>query len=273
MLPSQTAYPSVYGGPYQFAPPPSSFSAGRSVFGCLVGVIFLALLWWFFSRPTGCGTYNYAEANPAGGTQVKMQSVVHPQQAAHCNVPTTEAKSGAPEIRPDMLGAVQVSARPDPGKVKAVSPGMATQAFQRSDPGAGAPLGGDTFSLSPASQEYLETFNPSGLQNIMPSGWRAPAAGQKCDPTDDGQFAEFSRYAVSPQMVQRSETMRSVMRHGENTRNGLGRTLGYQSLLRNYVTPSGAIPIGNSVMPFNDSQVRQSYIAAATGEFPNDDAC
>jgi hypothetical protein len=138
---------------------------------------------------------------------------------------------------------------------------------------AGTALSG-AFDLTEPGKEYLAAYNPTGLASVMPAGWRADAANPaKCASTGDGSYAEFSRYSISPEAVARSENMKSVLRLSENTRQGLGRTLGYQSLLRNYVTPVGPQPIGDKAMLWQDSSVRQSYIAAVTGSFPDLGLC
>lgn len=138
---------------------------------------------------------------------------------------------------------------------------------------AGTALSG-AFDLTEPGKEYMAAYNPTGLASVMPAGWRADAANPaKCASMGDGSYAEFSRYSISPEAVARSENMKSVLRLSENTRQGLGRTLGYQSLLRNYVTPVGPQPIGDKAMLFQDSSVRQSYIAAVTGSFPDLGLC
>jgi hypothetical protein len=125
------------------------------------------------------------------------------------------------------------------------------------------------FEMTAPGKEYMDAYNPTGLASVMPAGWRSDAADpKKCASTGDASYAEFSRYSITPEAVARSENMRSVMRLSENTRQGLGRTLGYQSLLRNYVTPIGPQPIGDKSMLWNDSSVRQGYIAAVQGSFP-----
>lgn len=138
---------------------------------------------------------------------------------------------------------------------------------------AGTALAG-AFDFTEPGKEYLAAYNPTGLASVMPAGWRSDGANPaKCASTGDGSYAEFSRYSISPEAVARSENMKSVLRLSENTRQGLGRALGYQSLLRNYVTPVGPQPIGDKSMLFNDSSVRQSYIAAVTGTFPDLGLC
>jgi hypothetical protein len=129
------------------------------------------------------------------------------------------------------------------------------------------------FDMTEPGQEYMAAYNPTGLASVMPAGWRKDA-NEKCAGAEGGQnYAEFSRYAISPTAVAKSENLRAVMRFSENSRNNNGRTLGYTSLLRNTVTPISPQPIGDTAMLWNDSSTRQSYIAAATGKFPDLGAC
>jgi hypothetical protein len=139
---------------------------------------------------------------------------------------------------------------------------------------AGTSLAG-AFDMTEPGEEYMAAYNPKGLASVMPAGWRsnADSKGGNCQAASGDSYAEFSRYSISPEAVARSENMRSVLRLSENTRQGMGRTLGYQSLLRNYVTPVGPQPIGDKSMLFNDSSVRQSYIASVTGTFPDLGLC
>lgn len=134
----------------------------------------------------------------------------------------------------------------------------------------GSALSG-AFDMTEPGQEYMAAYNPTGLASVMPAGWRAGGLDAKA-PSNDA-YAEFSRYSITPEAVARSENVRSALRLSENTRQGMGRTLGYQSLLRNYVTPVGPQPIGDKSMLFNDSSVRQSYIASVTGAFPDLGQC
>ena len=143
---------------------------------------------------------------------------------------------------------------------------------------SGASFAG-AFDMEDAGKEYLATYSPSGLAAVMPAGWKGVEGGANAHhpssalSSSGDPFSEFSRYSVSPQAVARSENLRGVMRLSENTRQGQGRTLGYQSLLRNYVTPIGPQPIGDKAMLWNDSSSRQAYIASSTGKFPELDAC
>lgn len=129
----------------------------------------------------------------------------------------------------------------------------------------GASFGADLFQNSPETAEFYAHFKPQSLESTMPAGWRSADDPAEQDPT----YAEFSRYAVTPSQMKRAENMRSVLRLSESSRDGLSRTLGQRSLLRDFVTPLGPSPIGNNAMLFNDSSVRQNFIASATGRFPN----
>lgn len=127
------------------------------------------------------------------------------------------------------------------------------------------------FDMSDAGREYLEAYQPKGLSSVMPAGWKSGKSGVdgEADDSETGPFAEFSRYSITPQAVERSEKLRSVLRLSENTRQGQGRTLGFQSLLRNLVTPIGPQPIGDKAMLWNDSSTRQGFIADSIGKFPD----
>ena len=122
------------------------------------------------------------------------------------------------------------------------------------------------FTPSEEMQAYDATFAPTTLQQSMPASWRTD--GTEDTGASSEEFAEFSRYAISPNQMQKSENMRSMLRLGELSRDGLARTLGQKSLLRDYVTPVGPLPMGNGAMLWNDSSVRQNFIASATGRFP-----
>lgn len=128
----------------------------------------------------------------------------------------------------------------------------------------GASLTANTYSMSQETRDYYDHFQPVALESSMPQGWRTGITEENCDPA----FSEFSRYAISPKQMKKAEDMRSVLRLSEMSRDGLSRTLGQRSLLRDFVTPLGPQPVGNQAMLWNDSSVRQNYIAAATGKFP-----
>jgi hypothetical protein len=144
----------------------------------------------------------------------------------------------------------------------------------------GTPYQPGAFSPSEATAEFYSTFQPSSLSSMMPANWRSTA--QNCGAVSaasagasavDTDFDEFSRYTVSPSQVQKAETMRGTIRLSEMTSSRNARTLGEPSLLRNAVTPTGPIPTGSAQFIFNDSSVRQGYIAAATGRYPTDISC
>ena len=132
----------------------------------------------------------------------------------------------------------------------------------------GAALDDSTYALSADSSDYYRTFKPVSLESTMPLGWRAAQQPGKCADGDDELYSEFSRYSITPNQMARAENMRSVLRLSEISRDGLSRTLGQRSLLRDFVTPLGPNPIGDQAMLWNDSSVRQNYIASSTGRFP-----
>jgi hypothetical protein len=133
--------------------------------------------------------------------------------------------------------------------------------------GAGGTSLAGAFEMTDVGQEYMAAYNPTGLASVMPAGWKTQKPN--CEGSGAGAFSEFSRYSISPEAVAKSENMRSVLRLSENTRHQLSRTLGLDSLLRNAITPIGPYPIGDKAMLWNDSSVRQGYIAASTGFFPS----
>jgi len=133
---------------------------------------------------------------------------------------------------------------------------------------SGSQLDAATYGLSEDSAEYYKHFKPVSLESTMPLGWRTAENPGKCSAGEDDLYSEFSRYAISPNQMKRAENMRSVLRLSEISRDGLSRTLGQRSLLRDFVTPLGPNPIGDNAMLWNDSSVRQNYIASATGRFP-----
>jgi len=260
-------------------------SKGSSWCGPVVFFILLILgVWWLCSKPGGgeAGAASFGRRLPVL-VEEEDELLVVESGPAHLN--RLAARQEHPQLRKlygDMMGG---SGREDPGVQRQQHPGIAAGATVPLDvaaplvasfgglnmPGsvaAGTSLAG-AYDMSDTGKEYLAAYNPTGLASVMPAGWRSDAAGPgKCASTGDGSYAEFSRYSITPEAVARSENMRGVMRLSENTRQGLGRTLGYQSLLRNYVTPVGPQPIGDKSMLWNDSSVRQSYIAAVQGSFP-----
>lgn len=250
-------------------------SSGGSWCGILLFVFLLAVgIWWICSSPVkqpvlveevvvAEGTKRYAGSSAAkeaygsshGGDAACSDPGVVPSQSRVNNAggggATVPLDVGPPRV--SSIGGLNL-------------PGSSA---------AGTALS-SAFEMTDAGKEYLAAYNPTGLASVMPAGWRADSAagGKDCSKSGGAEaYAEFSRYSISPEAVARSENMRSVLRLSENTRQGMGRTLGYQSLLRNYVTPVGPQPIGDKSMLFNDSSVRQSYIASVTGSFPDLGLC
>lgn len=275
--------------PVDYAKP----SAGRGTW-CGAVVFFLLLivgLWWMCSKPSEALTRLPVLVEEVV-LEVDERAPEKDAQPGHKKGPSKEKMPQLKTLYGDMMGggrgcsdpkvAASTLAHRHPGimggatvPLDVASPLVASIGGLNM-PGrvdAGTALAG-AFDMSEPGKEYMAAYNPTGLASVMPAGWRADAANPaKCASTGDGSYAEFSRYSISPEAVARSENMKSVMRLSENTRQGMGRTLGYQSLLRNYVTPVGPQPIGDKSMLWNDSSVRQSYIAAVTGSFPDLGLC
>lgn len=268
--------PSSYAWGPGYAPPARPASSGGSWCGVLLFILLLSMgLWWLCSGPKKTVpvlvediviTDDVIVQDPTGATGGRK----HKYGAAHggsCSDP------GVPRAHvaafPSGGGGATAPLDVGPPLVASVGglnlPGSAA---------AGTTLAG-AFDLTEPGQEYMAAYNPTGLASVMPAGWRAGAEADSagCKAAAGDSYAEFSRYSITPEAVARSENMRSVLRLSENTRQGMGRTLGYQSLLRNYVTPVGPQPIGDKSMLFNDSSVRQSYIASVTGTFPDLGLC
>lgn len=167
-------------------------------------------------------------------------------------------------------GSSQATA-PDPSSTLGASP-HATMP-------AASPFADDAFRPSEATEEFYSTFNPQSLAQMMPSHWRPGGGKQRCDAAgggaeggDEGQYSQFARYSISPEMMRRSEGLRGMMRLQENTMTTNSKTLGMPNLLQNAVTPLRATPIGSGQFVFQDSQLRQGFIAAATGAYPSEPA-
>jgi len=258
---------------------PAAASSSGSWCGVLLFVFLLAMgLWWICSgsskgTPLLLEDVQVKETGPWGKLREQMDVVAYGDAhtgAAGCSDPGVLA--GHAKDFGSVLGGATAPLDVGPPRVASIGglnlPGSAA---------AGTALAG-AFDMTEPGQEYMAAYNPTGLASVMPAGWRsnADAKGASCKAAAGAagdSYAEFSRYSISPEAVARSENMRSVLRLSENTRQGMGRTLGYQSLLRNYVTPVGPQPIGDKSMLFNDSSVRQSYIASVTGAFPDLGLC
>ena len=255
-------------------------SSRGSWFGVILFLVLLMVdLWWMCSKSSASSQLpvlmdavelevleDALKAQPQGGKKPQLKTI-YGDMMRGCSDPKVAASSLA-QRHPDIVGGATVPLDVAAPRVASIGglnlPGSAE---------AGTALAG-AFDLTEPGKEYMAAYNPTGLASVMPAGWRADGANPaKCASTGDGSYAEFSRYSITPEAVARSENMKSVLRLSENTRQGLGRTLGYQSLLRNYVTPVGPQPIGDKSMLFNDSSVRQSYIAAVTGSFPDLGLC
>lgn len=263
---------------YWAAGPPTASSSSGSWCGVLLFIFLLAIgLWWICSgsskgTPLLVEEIQVKEDGPKGKLKERIDLLAYgdAHTGGSCSDPGVLANQA--KDFGSVLGGATAPLDVGPPRVASIGglnlPGSAA---------AGTALAG-AFDLTEPGQEYMAAYNPTGLASVMPAGWRssADAKGADCKAAAGAggdSYAEFSRYSISPEAVARSENMRSVLRLSENTRQGMGRTLGYQSLLRNYVTPVGPQPIGDKSMLFNDSSVRQSYIASVTGTFPDLGLC
>lgn len=278
--------------------PPSSRAAWCGAGILIVVIIFIAMFWspFWSSRSTTC--YGNPQGEPvvgAGGAQRATPDSTAQNAGALLAYETVGQRASQKSTRPfnepsgqlPTLSAAQAGqpgcANPQPPQPMQSTAGVAVA--EPSVPGSlpqpprvsGALVGGNvgsaqidasTYAMSPDSAEYYKHFKPVALESTMPMGWRTPNAASKCPAAEDDLYSEFSRYAISPNQMKRAENMRSVLRLSEMSRGGLSRTLGQRSLLRDFVTPLGPNPIGDKAMLWNDSSVRQNYIASSTGRFP-----
>ena len=274
---------------------------------CVAGILVLGLIAiWFFSAPIrrrsaalktdGCygatlqgakvaGT-DYA-GHPAADTQTQKAAASVTAKAAQASTrPFNEPQGSLPAADTALTASTGKCTNPQAPEPLA-SVADAQDAKMTSTPGSipevprisgamvgvgaavsGSPVDGATYGISEDSAEYYKHFKPVSLESTMPMGWRTAENPGKCSAGEDDLYSEFSRYAISPNQMKRAENMRSVLRLSEISRDGLSRTLGQRSLLRDFVTPLGPNPIGDNAMLWNDSSVRQNYIASATGRFP-----
>lgn len=233
-----------------YTPSPSFSWCGAVVFFVLLGL----LVWWLASspqKPSGCAVADRGSGEPLLGAALRE---------------TKPAACGDPQPQPPHVDAAPLQPT-TPLDVKGHPMVASVGGLNMQGSGTrGTTLQG-AFDMTEAGKEFMQAYNPTGLASVMPAGWRT--AKPSCQSNGDDNYAEWSRYSLSPQAVARSENMKSVLRLSENTRQGLSRTLGQQSLLRNAVTPIGPQPIGSNAFIFQDSSQRQAYIAAATGSFPS----
>jgi len=241
-----------------YAPPPQT--SPMSWCGAALFVVFIiALIWWL-----GSGSSGDRPSPPRppvdGGCALAGAALLHGAALKSAQPACTDPRPTPPHVDDPPL---QPTAPLDVGGHPMVASvgGLNLQGGDRGTSLQGA------FDMTEAGKEFMQAYNPTGLASVMPAGWRADKP--TCQNAGDENYAEWSRYSLSPQAVARSENMKAVLRLSENTRQGLSRTLGQQSLLRNAVTPIGPQPIGSNAFIFQDSSVRQAYIAAATGAFPS----
>ena len=251
--------------PYYLSPAPD---AGGSGWCALLGLLCLALvLTWLWAQRPACAVGPRRRAAPDlpyYGAALRGA----PDLSHHA-----AALRGAPDANSAPLGAARSLDEPRSGSVSDALPQIPVGVDSPRLSGAlvggnqgGTSLDLDTYTPSQTTSEFYSVFKPVALEATMPMGWRATGPSEK--PDDTNIYNEFSRYAISPNQMKRAENMRSVLRLGESSRDGLSRTLGQRSILRDFITPLGPNPIGDKAMLWNDSSVRQNYIASTTGKFP-----
>ena len=278
-----------------FAAPMTASSCGRRV--CFVGLLCLVLvgIWLFWSpsrrpwdgiiSPHGRGHYGSAarQQRARAGPDATAANPWQDNAFRSSERPFNEPGGKLPDAQgaiSQKTGPCQNPQAPAPqtagSGTKAATASSAPNAMMAQAPQVSGAMAGDggwsldasTFAPSQDSEEYYKHFKPVSLEATMPMGWRAPQDSAKSTSGEEDVYGEFSRYAITPNQMKRAENMRSVLRLGEISRDGLSRTLGQRSLLRDFVTPLGPNPVGDSAMLWNDSSVRQNYIASATGRFP-----
>ena len=244
--------------PWQPAYPAQSGSRSCGVW--LVALLVFIAGWWLYSMSGNCGgakTYGEARdlrcALPGGGEPREKQNMA-------------DLRAGAMQpVQGYLSHSTASSGAADPS-------GTLTSTANVAFP-SGAPFLDGAFEPSDTTAEFYNTFNPQSLSQMMPSNWRQDGESCKSLDADKGQFSQFSRYSISPDKVKKSEGMRGMMRLRENTMTTNSKTLGMPNLLLNAVHPLRATPIGANQFIFQDSQLRQAYIAAATGSFPTETSC
>lgn len=245
-------------------------------------VLLVVVVWWLFSgKSQEPEVFRCVDdlRTPRRSSEGEVDLLLYGEaaRAAQAHTPVAHPGSGCaepsatatPRMHPSSAGAAVQEGATVPQSVQA--PHLASHGGLDVRGGSfGTELNG-AFEMSDVTKEYMEAYNPTGLASVMPAGWKSEKPQHEA--AGAGAFAEFSRYSISPEAVAKSENMRAVLRLSENTRQQMSRTLGSESLLRNAVTPIGPYPVGDKAMLWNDSSVRQAYIAAATGSFPSLDYC
>ena len=253
----------MYGGcapgyAYAVAPPQPKGRVGSLCGSVAIVVALVFFLWWLFSSSGDSGKTCVVQVASSDRPREELLIYGDAQQKS-CAAPVAPRPKSNLSLEAVTQGA---TAPLDVGSPLVGSLG----GLNLRDSSLGTSLDG-AFEMSDVTKEYMEAYNPTGLASVMPAGWKSQKPS--CEGAGAGAFAEFSRYSISPEAVAKSENMRSVLRLSENTRQQMSRTLGSDSLLRNAVTPIGPYPVGDRAMLWNDSSVRQAYIAAATGAFPS----
>ena len=224
-----------------------TYGSGSKTCGYILSFIFFGVLLWFLfgNFRTGCRSV-YGEVNSCKGGDI---------DSSRASMETSPLRAYYPPEVGTPLD--KLSATPNVAFPSALE--------------QPAPYDQTSFSNSDEANAYYATFNPMSLQRAMPSNWRSEKKG--CPATEDNKYDEFSRYTISPQKTKASTALAGVMRLGTSTRNASSRIVGAGSILHDSVVPIGPRPIGDSAFTFLDSSIRQSYIAAAMGAFPEQKNC
>lgn len=108
------------------------------------------------------------------------------------------------------------------------------------------------------------------VDHLMPSGWRDNNGNCGSESIDSTQWAA---YAPSKESFRNYNTTAGAARLSVNTRNPTARTIGLPNLVADAVRGCGAggpaVPIGDSAVLFNDSDLRQNAIYNSIGKYPN----
>lgn len=107
------------------------------------------------------------------------------------------------------------------------------------------------------------------VDKLMPASWRGPAETGACMPGEREDEAEWTKYAPSKESFNKYITAAGSARLSLNTRSPMARQVGLSNPLR----PGVAVPLGGYQSDFLDTDMRQSLIYDATGQYPESIAC
>lgn len=106
------------------------------------------------------------------------------------------------------------------------------------------------------------------VDKLMPTSWRLDSnAG--CPKSESDDQAEWTRYAPSREAFNNYITAAGSARMSLNTRSPMARQVGLANPLR----PGVKVPLGGYQSDFLDTDMRQTAIYNATGQYPESLAC